>query len=99
MGSQTPDYSEKENVQDDQVQDVADGAVSSLQSATGVPAEFAHLDEKKILRKVCSLAQFSSLLIFVLDGHAPDSYSCFAVPSLFLGPYVRALRPPCATAN
>lgn len=91
MGSQTPDYSEKENVPDEHSQDVADGAVSGLQSATGVPVEFAHLDEKKILRKVCSLVQFSSLLIFVSDGHAPDSHSCFAVPALFSGPYVRVL--------
>lgn len=50
MGTVTPDSSEKEQVHVERIQNAADNAV--IQSAAGRPVEFAHLDEKKILRKV-----------------------------------------------
>lgn len=56
MGSQTPDSSEKEQIHVERIQNgAADNGVLEIQSAAALPAEFAHLDEKKILRKVRAL--------------------------------------------
>ena len=61
-------------------------------TAVPVPASFAHLDEKKILRKVCSVAP--SILPSstrganqpcVSDGHSTDPHARRAVPSLLPG--------------
>lgn len=56
MGSSTLDSSEKNGVHVERVPNAADNsadnAVLGILPAAGMPAEFAHLDEKKILRKV-----------------------------------------------
>ncbi|KAJ6782851.1 hypothetical protein PWT90_02850 [Aphanocladium album] len=53
MGSSTPESEEKNEIQVERIQNVADkGGVLENQPAAGLPAEFAHLDEKKILRKM-----------------------------------------------
>ncbi len=54
MGSSTMDSSEKNEVHVERVPNaVTDNAVlGKILPAAGLPAEFAHLDEKKILRKV-----------------------------------------------
>lgn len=54
MGSSTMDSSEKNEVHVERVPNaVTDNAdLGKILPAAGLPAEFAHLDEKKILRKV-----------------------------------------------
>lgn len=61
MGAATPDFPEKNEVEVERIQNVADNGVLGILPAAAMPAEFAHLDEKKILRKVfCSTAASSS---------------------------------------
>lgn len=52
MGPSTLDSSEKNEVHVERVPDAADNAVLGSSPGVGMPAEFAHLDEKKILRKM-----------------------------------------------
>lgn len=56
MKTDSPISSEKPD--EDRIQD-ASSSGDEIHAADQLPPEFAHLDEKKILRKVCPFAMFN----------------------------------------